>query len=50
MMAVVIEYQTSEKVKTVRLPYWSATWPRKIAPTNRPANSENTKVPIPATP
>ena len=50
MMAVVIEYQISEKVNTVRRPYWSATWPRQIAPTNRPANRANTKVPMPATP
>ena len=50
MIAVVIEYQISEKVNTVRRPYWSATWPRQIAPTNRPANRANTKVPMPATP
>ena len=49
MMAVVIEYQIREKVNTVRRPYWSATWPRQIAPTKRPANRANTNVPIPAT-
>ena len=49
MMAVVIKYQTREKVNTVRRPYSSATWPRQIAPTNRPANKANTNVPIPAT-
>ena len=49
MTAVVTEYQTSEKVNTVRLPYWSATCPRQIAPTNSPAKNANTKVPIPAT-
>ena len=50
MIAVVIEYQIRENVKTVRLPKRSAKWPRKIGPTNNPANIAKTNVPTPATP
>lgn len=47
MIAVQMEYQTSEEMKIARRPKRSATKPKPMQPTNMPAKVQNTKNPIP---
>ncbi len=50
MIAVQIEYQTSEKMKIERRPNRSAMEPKHMHPANIPAKLQNTKKPTPLMP
>ena len=47
MIAVQMEYQTSEEIKIARRPKRSATKPKPMQPTNIPAKVQKTKNPMP---